>query len=248
MLIDLLNSQNYIMVNMDAINIFGLNTAVYCAELLNVYKKAVIKEKIIEDKYFRIDREYIAERTSISIEEQLKCDLNLVKVNIINRKEEDPDVIVFNVEVFASLLSSEDVKLLDNVAKKVKVEKPKGINNAKKEWIIANLKNSVVCSNAELLQALRGWIDTICNSEKGYLSEVQIRLFKDTLDKYSGGDLDLALNIVREATVHAYRDCQWAINSYERSKQIRQSNNKLIQNRTTTQKKTNLDGIGDETF
>ena len=39
MLIDLLNSSNYIMINRDAIRVFGLNTAVYCSELLNIYKK-----------------------------------------------------------------------------------------------------------------------------------------------------------------------------------------------------------------
>lgn len=63
MLIDILNSANYIMVNRDAIRIFGLNTAVYCAELLNIYKKAVIKQKLVDDTYFRVDRKYIENQT-----------------------------------------------------------------------------------------------------------------------------------------------------------------------------------------
>ena len=68
MLIDILNSSNYIMVNMDAIRIFGLNTAVYCAELLNIYKKAVSKKKLYNDnKYFKIDN-----NNSILIKEVLK--------------------------------------------------------------------------------------------------------------------------------------------------------------------------------
>lgn len=155
MLIDLLNSSNYIMVNKDAIRIFGLNTSVYCAELLNIYKKAVEKKKLINDSYFKLDRNYIMRETSISIEDQIKCDLNLVKVNIIKVSEEDPDIINFNVETFASILSCEDVKILDNVSKKVKVGNPKATKATQRERIIVNLKNSIECKTYDLLIALR---------------------------------------------------------------------------------------------
>ena len=120
MLIDLLNSANYLMVNMEAIRIFGLNTAVYCSELLNIYKKAVVKNKLYNGTYFKIDREYIKKQTSLEIEDQLKCDINLRKVNIIIPDEENPDIIRFDVEVYASILSSEDIKLLNSVSSKVK--------------------------------------------------------------------------------------------------------------------------------
>ena len=65
MLIDLLNSYNYLMVNMSAIHIFGLNTAVYCAELLNISKKAYKKKKLIDGVYFEVDRKFIREQTSL---------------------------------------------------------------------------------------------------------------------------------------------------------------------------------------
>ena len=39
MLVDILSPANYIMINRDAIRILGLNTAVYCSELLTIYKK-----------------------------------------------------------------------------------------------------------------------------------------------------------------------------------------------------------------
>ena len=73
MLIDLINSSNYIMVNRDAINVFGLNTAVYCSELLNIYKKAVSKKKITADGYFTVDRNYITKQTSLTDEDHDQC-------------------------------------------------------------------------------------------------------------------------------------------------------------------------------
>ena len=122
MLIDLLNSANYIMVNIDAIHILGLNTAVYCSELLNIYKKAVIKKKIYNEKYFKIDRDYIEKHSSISVEDQLKCDANLGKAGIIKADNQDPDLIFFDVEIYASILASEDVKLLNSVEKAVNIK------------------------------------------------------------------------------------------------------------------------------
>lgn len=238
MLIDLLNSSNYIMVNMDAIRIFGLNTAVYCAELLNIYKKAVTKKKLYNDVYFKIDRDYIKKQTSIEVEDQLKCDANLLKVNIIKVDEENPDIIFFDVEVYASILSSEDVKLLDKVSAKVKVSNPKGTKQVQRDRIIIALKESIECKTYEVLTALKGWIDSVMADPKRYLSKQQVAAFKERLDDYCNGDLQKALEIIRLATIHAYIDCQWAINVYERNNQPSRSQLQINTVRVTEQKKT----------
>lgn len=238
MLIDLLNSSNYIMVNMDAIRIFGLNTAVYCAELLNIYKKAVTKKKLYNDVYFKIDRDYIKKQTSIEVEDQLKCDANLLKVNIIKVDEENPDIIFFDVEVYASILSSEDVKLLDKVSAKVKVSNPKGTKQVQRDRIIIALKESIECKTYEVLTALKGWIDSVMADPKRYLSKQQVAAFKERLDDYCNGDLQKALEIIRLATIHAYVDCQWAINVYERNNQPNRSQLQINTVRVTEQKKT----------
>jgi hypothetical protein len=238
MLIDLLNSSNYIMVNMDAIRIFGLNTAVYCAELLNIYKKAVTKKKLYDDVYFKIDRDYIRKQTSIEVEDQLKCDANLLKVNVIKINEENPDIIFFDVEVYASILSSEDVKLLDKVSAKVKVANPKGTKQAQRDRVIIALKESIECKTFEVLSAMKGWIDSVMADPKRYLSKQQVAAFKERLDDYCNGDLQKALEIIRLATVHAYVDCQWAINVYERNNQPARSQLQINTVRVTEQKKT----------
>lgn len=249
MLIDLVNSSNYIMINRDAIRIFGLNTAVYCSELLNIYKKAFTKKKLYDDTYFKIDREYIKKQTSIEIEDQLKCDANLLKVNIIKVSTDDRDIIEFNVEVYASLLASEDIKLLDKVSAKVKVNNPKGVKQAQRDRVIIQLKESIECKTYEILVALRGWIDAVMADPNKYLSKPQVSAFKDRLDDYCNGDLQKALEIIRLATVHTYVDCQWAINLYERGNKpisnVNNNTNKSV-NRVTEQKRTLQ--VGDDIF
>ena len=223
MLIDLLNSSNYIMINRDAIRVFGLNTAVYCSELSNIYKKAVEKKKLYDGQYFKVDRNYIEKQTSIPVEEQLKCDLNLVKVNVIKISENDPDIIYIDIEVYASILSSEDVKLLDTVSAKVKAKNVKGSKASQRERIIVNLKSSIECKTVPVLVALRDWIDSVMSDPKKYLSVQQVSLFKEKLDEYCNGDLQMALKLIEIATIHQYVDCQWAINAYEKDKQIQSS-------------------------
>ena len=246
MLIDLLNSANYIMVNMEAIRIFGLNTAVYCSELLNIYKKAVVKNKLYNETYFKIDREYMKKQTSLEIEDQLKCDLNLRKVHIITPDETDPDIIYFDVEVYASILSSEDVKLLDTVSSKVKVENPKNIKQVQRDRIIIALKEAIECKTLPVLQKLQEWIDSVMADPKKFLSKQQVVAFKSRLDDYCNGDLQKALDIIDIATIHGYVDCQWAINLYERNNKPVSYANPASTVRVTQQKKTTE--VGEEDF
>ncbi len=251
MFIDLLNSQNYIMVNMDAIRIFGLNTATYCAELLNVYKKAHIKNKLIDNNYFKIDRKFMFERTSLSVEDQLKSDANLMKVDIISKHEEDPDIIKFDFHLFASIISSEDSKLVEEISKKVNIKSPRGVKASQRQIIINSLKNSIPYTNYELITAMRDWVDSIFANPKAYMSKKTIENFKKCLDEYCKGDLDLALNIIHIATTQSYRDCQWAINIYEKSEQIKKQNEAFVAKNTpriTEQKKATKDTVGDKIF
>lgn len=247
MLIDLINSSNYIMINRDAIKVFGLNTAVYCSELLNIYKKAVTKKKITDDGYFTVDRNYITKQTSLTDEDQIKCDINLAKVNVVKVKADNPDVILFDVETFASILSCEDIKVLDNVSKKVKIDNPKGTKVAQRERIIVNLKESIRCKNYDLLLALRDWIDSVMSDPNKYLSVQQVALFKDKLDDYCNGNLDLALELVRIATIHQLIDCQWAINTLEKDKQVQASIAKASQTIKRTEQKV-ITKLGSEVF
>lgn len=243
MLLDLFNEDNSITVNLKAIKLFGLNTAVYLSEIITIYKKAVRKNKI-DDGYFKVDRNYIFNKIDLSVEDQLICDANLMKTSILKKSLEDPNKINFNVNLYLSFLSNDEMKLLTDVRKQMKVNKPKGVKGSQRQIWINGLKDSITCSNYELLTALRNWVDGVYANPKGFLSKASIKVFQDTLNNYTQGDLDLALRIVQIATVQGYRDCSWAINVYEKDEASKKkSNQNKIRN--TIQQVATKDDVDD---
>jgi len=248
MLEDLLNSNNYLMINLTSVQVLGLRNTVYIAELLNIHKKAAMKDKLIDEEYFKVDREFIATRTSLSIDDQLKCDLNLSKVGIIKKHKEDPDVIKLDTYLYAQIVTSEDESTINKISSKVKVENPKGLKVTQKQLMIKKWQDKLECSNYELLTALRDWEEIVIN-KFGYLSNAIVNTFQETLNNYTQGDLDVALAIVKIATIQGYRDCQWAINVYEKDKQIKRNQQMTAQTRmprVTQQKVATEDDISEE--
>ena len=241
MLMDIFNQDNSITINYKAITLFGLNTAAYLTLLISIYRKATRKNKLDND-FFKLDRSYIQELLGMSVEEQLICDGNLLKLSIIRKSPDDPNRIKVDLKLYLSLLNDEDLKLIDDVRKSMKVTRPKGLKQSQRQIQINNLKDCIQCSNYELLTALRDWVDGVYANPKGFLSKASIKVFQDTLNNYTKGDLDLALRIVRIATVQGYRDCNWAINVYEKESKPRQAV------RVTEQEVASKDNLSDTIF
>lgn len=219
MLIDLLDTNNYLQVNITTAQIFGLQSAVYISEIINILQKAAKKKKLIDGNYVKLDRKYIFNRTTIDSTEQLKIDKKLMELNILQKHKDDADTITFDLTLFASIVAEEDLSVIKNIKKNVKVKTAKEEKETQKQAMIKTLKESVVCSNYELLTAFRNWIEAIVNNPKiGWLSKLAVTKFVNRTNEYSQGDLDVALKIVEIATIQCYRDCDWAISIYENSK------------------------------
>lgn len=243
MITDILN--NTISINLKAIEIFGLHTAAYISILIDIYKKASKKNKLDND-YMRVDRKYITSILSLSSEEQLICDANLMKVALIKKHDDNPDIIKLDLTLYLSMLNNDDIKLIDDIRNHIKINKPKGIKLSQRQQVINNLKDSIVCSNYELLTALRDWVESIYAKPQGFLSKTAIQAFQDTLNNYTKGDLDLALRIVRIASIQGYRDCQWAINVYEKDLKIQRANSLSV--KTTIQQVASESDLTDIVF
>ena len=123
MLVDVLSSDNYLYVNVGAIKILGLNNAIYCSELLRIFRKANRKNKIDSNGFFKVDRTYLKARTSLSTQEQIDCENHLSKVKLIEISKESLDCIRFDDKMYMSIGSQEDTKFLNDVAKKLKTTK-----------------------------------------------------------------------------------------------------------------------------
>lgn len=207
---------SYLQVNTKMISVFGLNVAAYWAELLNIYPRVIKKKKdevIQANGFFTIDRDYIKSRTSLDLAEQAKCDKALVNVGALAVSEENPNFICISLNRMFEILSEDDSAVLLSVQKQARSKKANSAET-KALMIRANLKKAVICSDTDLTTAYYTWVDAIMDS-KNVLTKAALEIFVRTVENYSTSKL-VKLKIIEIATVHSYRDAQWAINMYER--------------------------------
>ena len=84
MLCDFLSMDNYVSFNSQLASIIGLHSAIYVSELINITRKATLKNKLTDNKYITVDREYITNRTTITLDEQYEIDKKLNKVGLVD--------------------------------------------------------------------------------------------------------------------------------------------------------------------
>lgn len=223
MFLKMLSTDNYVSYNVQIANLFGLHIAIYLTELININEKAKQKEKIDNEGFFKLNREYIKNRTTFKMDEQRNLDKTLSDLKIIEIKEKD--FINLNIDVLVTILNNGDIKLIENIEK---IIKPTTDKRTKIEVIKDNLKNSIVCDNDELLEAYKGWIDGVLSNPNGFLSISAIKSNQKILNNYTKGDLDVALEVLEIATISGYRDLSWAITEYEK-----RLKNKVVNNKPT---------------
>lgn len=216
MLLDLLCTDNYISFNIKVANSIGLHSAIYVNEILNIMKTAVRKKKI-ENNFIRVDRDWVAQRTTLPIEEQLAIDKKLAKIDLVVTDAEDPSKIKLNLDVLTNLMAEDDVKIINKVKKVTEVKKGSITGKQSvRQQTICNLKSYIQCSNEELLEAYRDWVDGVYARPNGFLSKKAIEVFQHGVDAFAKGDLDLALKIIEIATLNGYRVVDWAIEVFKK--------------------------------
>jgi hypothetical protein len=70
--------------------ILGLHPAIYLSELMNINDKAIRKDKV-NDSSFILDRDYVSKRTTLSVDEQLDVESNLIKLGIVDKPNDDKE-------------------------------------------------------------------------------------------------------------------------------------------------------------
>lgn len=208
---DLIASDTYISINRKLAQIFDLKTAAYVAELANIVTKVTKKKTFDDDGFFAVNRKYVEERTTLDLEDQLKCDDILGRAGILQEQESDKNKIRMDIALLTSLITSEDVKLLADVSKKSKATKLSGAA-AKKAAIVANMKKCVIEQDLDMLQALYGWVDAVYANNR-FLTKESIKVFQDTVNSFSA-DKMVRLKLIEIAMIHGWQDATWAIKSY----------------------------------
>lgn len=209
MLIELLSTSNYVSFNSKLAEMLGLHAAIYVSEVMNINEKALRKSKV-KDDFFVLDREYLEKRTTIKKSEQLDIEENLCKLGVMARGETQ-EALCLNISMLATLMMGVDDELIDKAKKLKKKKTPSKLS--KEEQIRENLYKNISTTNEELLSAYKSWIDSVI-LKHGCISATCVQVAQREIDKASGRNLDVALQILEIAAVNCYRDIQWAINKY----------------------------------
>lgn len=214
MLIELLSMSNYVHFNVKLAHIIGLNSAIYLSQIMDINEKAIRKEKT-EKNFFTIDREYIAKRTTISEKEQKEIENNLIKIGVLERSTDNSDTILLNITVLTSILMSPDEELIRDISS---LSKPKQ-KRSKAEAIKDTLKQNIVTVNTELRTAYFSWIDAVYEKD-GFMTKQAVVAAQARIDEFSNRNLDVALKVLEIASINAYRDITWAINTYNKDYKV----------------------------
>ena len=212
MLLDLLSTDMSVSYNVKLAHRIGLHTSIYVTELINIYRKATQKGKIVDGKYFRVDRDYVELRTTLTKEEQRELDQALKSISVVKISSKNRDTIGIDIEELSKLVLDDDANKIEGTVKtQLKKKAP-----TKRDAIIAQLKSYVSASNEELRDAYYEWIEE-AYARNGWMSAASIREAQRAIDNYSGKDLDIALDILHIASTNGYKDIMWAIERYEKN-------------------------------
>lgn len=214
MLIDLLSSSNYVNFNVKLAQILGLKPAIYISQIMDINEKALRKNKV-DENYFTIDRKYVESRTTLTRDEQVSIEKDLLNIGILEKNTEKKNTICLNISVLTSIMMTPDEDLLKDISALSRGKKKK----TKSEVIEDNLKNNVLTTNEELRDAYYLWIESVLE-KKGVMTKAAVILAQPLLDNFSNRNLDVALKVLEIAAIHGYDDLQWAINNYNKDFKI----------------------------
>lgn len=238
MYVDLLNSNNYLSINISLIQKVGLNEAVYISELLNILKKAMKKNKLIEGNYVKVDRKFIASRTTLSPDKQRELDSKLIGLDLMAAHPNMKDVVSINSLGIVSLISLDENEVEKDAMDMFRAKTHSESNHLKGKAIAKRLKQSVITPNAYLRSLMNAWIDTIM--ENSSLTKDAIADFQGKVFGYSS-DVNVVKEILSLAIQGRYAYGEAAIDAYEKA-----AKKNVGAVRVTTQRKATKDDVNTE--
>lgn len=218
MLIELLSTSNYVSYNVKVAEVLGLHAAIYISELMSINDKAIRKNKT-DNSAFKLDRKYMTYRTTLTEEEQIDTEKNLIKIGLLEKNKDDNDSIILNISVLTTLLMSSDEELIDNVKTLTKIKTGSQPKATKAEKIRDQLKSYIETSNEELKEAYEDWIDAVY-AKQGWMSKKSVVAGQKVVDEFSQRNLDVALKVIEIASINGYRDIEWAVNTYKKEHNV----------------------------
>ena len=168
MWLDVMSPYNELPVNIKLANLLGLKTAVYWAELMNVYARVInkFKDELMQNEgYFELDREYITKRTTLEIDEQLEIDAGLARLEVLaHRDEKDVNWVKLNIEKLCAFLVDDDIDAIRHIQKVAKLNRADQAK-AKIASVRLNLIAALDETDVDVLETYKAWITSLLEAK-----------------------------------------------------------------------------------
>lgn len=242
MLIDLLSPTEYGQFNRKLAHILGLKESIFLSELMSVCVNSrsedcsVVLTTNVMEKIFN--------RTTLCQDEQKEFVKKFVEMGLVKREGQKTVVLP---ESITSLVMADNEKL-EKALKLFKEKKEESAAKPTKEEVIRdNLRGYINYGDCEVLRdAYYDWIDSVI-AKDGFMTKVAVESAQKTINTYPHINLQVALEILRIASVNGWRDINWAIKSYEQGA-VFKSLQKINATYTSMEKQKNGVKLSEEVF
>jgi len=214
--------------------ITSLECSAYCSEVLDIGATVLRKKKFDDEGFFKLDRKWVEDRTTICLEDQLNYDSTLQNIGILESSETDPNKIRLHLDVLAGILIDDtNFQKVNLVKKNVKVSRSQAAAN-KKAGIIITMKKCISEIDSELRSEYEAWIDSVYAAGR-FTTKKIIENFESTVNSYTT-DPTVKKSIISEAITTGYTDPTWIINRYESNRKSgsRSTATKLVKEQRTS--------------
>lgn len=220
MLVELLSQSNYQSFNIKLAHLLGLESSIYLSALIDINEKAYRKDKITEDGFFTIDRDYIEQRTTISKSRQNKIETELNRVGIL---ELSNDCIKINLDILTSLVLEEN----ENIRKDLSSFRKAATAKSKGDYILNGVKSNIDQTlPMELQLAYSNWLDSVY-AKFNFINKQTLFNAQLEVNAAANHDLDVAIDIINIAAANGWKDMRWAVKVYKE----RHPNSGVIENK-----------------
>lgn len=159
-----------------------------------------------------IDREYITCRTTLTVEEQLTIDKELIKLNLIKKKD---DIITIDFDKLTSFISQSSLNTLPDVVSDIK-----SMNTSKRatkeEVQRRNAMKNISTTNPELRDAYSLWIEAVL-TRYGKITNGSVIQAEKAIDSFANHNLDVAISVLQFASIKGYDNMELNIQLYKDS-------------------------------
>lgn len=216
MILDLLSKSNYQSYNVVLANKIGLEPSIYLAVLLDIYSKAIKKNKVFNEKYFWVDCEYIKSLTTFDESKQLQLNIVLESFGILIRSE-DKKYIGIDTSMITSIVLNSNEEIEKDMSK-LRVSANK---KSKTDYVLdRTIKHIDSSFSTDVRNAFIAWLEAVMEKS----NFVSVKLLENAEQKLCSiirSEPTAAVNILNIAATYGWKDVGYAIQKYYSSSTTR---------------------------